>query len=204
MRALMGLVTGAAPAPQTGDGAHVAGGVRTAARAQGTGIHGPRAQGAGSQGPSGAAGTVAGAGAHGAAGAASPAASFSTELAVRTNPQPSATVRAAGSTGLAFTPGWEEPPVGAGEAARLRWAAEQLEALFLEQLWRGMRRTVLKAGMLDGPGVELFEEMLDQERARAMAAAGVLGLADMVYEQMSRYIADDSNGRTTPGGRVNM
>jgi len=67
-----------------------------------------------------------------------------------------------------------------------------------------MRRTVMKTGMLDGPGVDLFEEMLDQERARAMAAAGALGLADMVYEQMSRYIVDDSNGRTMPGRRVNM
>ncbi|MFS8534448.1 MAG: rod-binding protein [Limnochordales bacterium] len=151
-----------------------------------------------------ATGAAAGARAPGAGGAARPVVSFSAELAARTNPRPAATVRAAGSTGLAFTPGWEEPPVGAGEAARLRWAAEQLEALFLEQLWRGMRRTVIKTGMLDGPGVDLFEEMLDQERARAMAAAGALGLADMVYEQMSRYIVDDSNGRTVPGRRVNM
>ncbi|GEM_PF-3235478 len=122
---------------------------------------------------------------------------FAAQLAARATPRPA--VRTGTSTGAAFTPGWDEPPASAGEAARLRWAAEQLEALFLEQLWRGMRRTVMKSGMLDGPGVQLFEEMLDQERARIMAGTGALGLADLVYEQMSRYIDTGGQGRTSPG-----
>jgi len=112
--------------------------------------------------------------------------------------------------GMAFTPGFSVPPATAGEAARLRWAAEQLEALFLEQLWRGMRRTVMAAGMLDGAGVRMFEEMLDQERAVIMAEAGALGLADLIYEQMSRFVAapgagtESGMGRTTAGGREDM
>lgn len=191
IRALMGLVTGGATSQKQSDGALRAGGPGAALRVSVAESHGE----------SHAAG-IATAGRP--ATQKGDASSFRAELSSRTNAGRATAVRAAGSTGLAFTPGWEEPPVSAGEAARLRWAAEQLEALFLEQLWRGMRRTVMKTGMLDGPGVELFEEMLDQERARAMAAAGTLGLADMVYEQMSRYINEDAHGRTTRGSGKNM
>ncbi|HEY8417933.1 MAG TPA: rod-binding protein [Limnochordales bacterium] len=116
--------------------------------------------------------------------------------------------------GMAFTPGFTVPPASAGEKARLRWAAQQLEALFLEQLWRGMRRTVMTTGMLDGPGVRMFEELLDQERAVIMAEAGALGLADLIYEQMSQYVSAPAvetaartatmMGRTTAGGREVM
>lgn len=95
----------------------------------------------------------------------------------------------------------DAPPAGAGEAARLQWAAEQLESLFIHELWKGMRRTVMKSGMFDGAGVRLFEEMLDEERSRAMAEAGGVGLAQLIYEQMSAHVDDEhlpDVGRTTP------
>ncbi|MBO8142168.1 MAG: rod-binding protein [Firmicutes bacterium] len=109
---------------------------------------------------------------------------------------------AAGRAGssMAFTPGWTEPPAGTSEDERLRWAAQQMEALFIEQLWKGMRRTVPRSGMFDGIGTEVFEEMLDQERSRLMAEAGTLGLAKMIYEQMSRYAGNEGGGRTTGRG----
>lgn len=84
----------------------------------------------------------------------------------------------------------DAPPPSAGEAARLRWAAEQLESVFINELWKSMRRTVNKTGMFDGPGVRLFEEMLDEERSRAMAAGGGLGLAALLYEQLSAHIQE--------------
>lgn len=110
----------------------------------------------------------------------------------------------AGSANFGAAP--DAPPLSAGEAARLQWAAEQLESLFINQLWRSMRRTVIRSGMFDGPGVRLFEEMLDEERSRAMANAGGLGLAAMLYEQLSAHLQEEprldeqakENGRTTP------
>lgn len=84
----------------------------------------------------------------------------------------------------------DAPPATAGEAARLKWAAQQLEAVFINELWKSMRRTVMKSGMFDGPGVRLFEEMLDEERSKAMASAGDLGLAALIYEQLSVHLAD--------------
>lgn len=89
----------------------------------------------------------------------------------------------------AGNPVGDEPPRSAGEEVRLRWAAEQLEALFLQELWKSMRSTVPKGGMFDNMAVDLFEEMLDEERSKTMAAAGGIGLAQMIYEQMSAHLA---------------
>lgn len=97
------------------------------------------------------------------------------------------------------------PPPGAGSDIRLRWAAEQLEALFVHELLKSMRRTVMKAGMFDGLGVKMFEEMLDEERSKEMAAAGGLGLARLIYDQLAPHVPaapDVSAGPARDGGRT--
>lgn len=104
-----------------------------------------------------------------------------------------ANVAGAGAVNAGAAP--DAPPASAGEAARLQWAAEQLESLFINELWKSMRRTVPKTGMFDGAGVRLFEEMLDEERSRAMASAGGLGLAALLYEQLSVHIRDERPAR---------
>lgn len=84
------------------------------------------------------------------------------------------------------------PPPGTDADTQLRWAAEQMEALLIHELLKSMRRTVMKTGMLDGPGVQLFEEMLDEERSKEMAATGGLGLAQLIYEQMAPHVSPSS------------
>lgn len=86
------------------------------------------------------------------------------------------------------------PPPSAGEEARLRWAAEQLEALLLHELLKSMRSTVAKTGLFDSQATKMFEEMLDEERAAQMAQAGGIGLADLIYEQMSRHLPGKNDG----------
>lgn len=88
------------------------------------------------------------------------------------------------------------PPEGADEAARLAWAARELEAFFLQELWRAMRRSVPEGGLFRGaPGSRMFEEMLDEERSRLMAASDQLGLAALIYERTLPYVL--RNGGTT-------
>lgn len=89
------------------------------------------------------------------------------------------------------------PPPGAGSDARLRWAAEQLEALLVHELMKSMRRTVMKTGMFDGMGVKMFEEMLDEERSKELAAGGGLGLAQLIYDQMAPHVSAQDASRTT-------
>lgn len=89
------------------------------------------------------------------------------------------------------------PPPGAGEHARLRWAAEQLESLLLYELLKSARGTVMKTGLLDSQATKMFEDMLDEERAAQMARSGGMGLAELIYEQMSRHLppADEQEGK---------
>jgi flagellar protein FlgJ len=74
----------------------------------------------------------------------------------------------------------------------LQEAAEQFEAIFLYQLMEQMRRTVPENDQLgDGRAEKIFQSMLDQEMASNFAQGQSIGLAKMIYEQMSRYVPDD-------------
>ena len=76
----------------------------------------------------------------------------------------------------------------------LRDAAEQFEALFVQTLLAEMRRTVAENDLLgDRRAEKLFQSMLDQEMAVNSSQAQSLGLAKLIYEQMSRYVPDDQD-----------
>lgn len=67
-----------------------------------------------------------------------------------------------------------------------------------------MRRTVMKTGMFDSPASNMFEEMLDEERANQMAHDGGMGLADLIYEQMSGHLAPEEKDSTDGRNRVRL
>ena len=77
---------------------------------------------------------------------------------------------------------------------KLREACEGFEAIFLQQIWQQMRKTVPK-GYLHSKSQETYQSMFDVELAKKMASAGGIGLADMLYEQLSQQL--ENTGRTT-------
>jgi len=99
------------------------------------------------------------------------------------------------------------PPPG-GEEARLRQAARQLEGVFVEQLFKAMRETVPREGVVDGgSGEEMFTGMLDQHLAGALPETwGDGGIADALYRQLRGAIdatgapqaATDATGKVKP------
>lgn len=90
---------------------------------------------------------------------------------------------------------------GADADAELRNACEQLESVFLEQLLQEMRRTVPQDDLFGGGrGEDLFQSMFDQEIAEEMAGRGGIGLAEILYRQLSRQAAPPSRlGGHRPG-----
>lgn len=66
-------------------------------------------------------------------------------------------------------------------------AASQFEALFTRQLLKTMRDAMPKSGMFDGPGTQMFEQMLDDQLTQVTAGAPG-GLGDMIAKHLSRYI----------------
>ena len=76
------------------------------------------------------------------------------------------------------------------DETRLRTACEGFESYFLQTMFREMRKTSLNAGGLfaKSGAEEIFEDMLDEERAKAAAKRGGIGLADMVCKQLSKQL----------------
>lgn len=94
--------------------------------------------------------------------------------------------RTTGTTG----PGWGRPDIrtdGAGPR-ELRQAAEEFEAMFLNQYLQQARKSQLADGLLASSAGNTFRGMLDQEYARTASSGMSLGIADALYSQFSRHL----------------
>ena len=69
---------------------------------------------------------------------------------------------------------------------KLKKACEEIEALFIQQIFKQMRATVPKGGFIpESMGTKIYEEMLDTEYSKLIAASPHnLGLADLLYQQL--------------------
>lgn len=69
-------------------------------------------------------------------------------------------------------------------------ACKEFEAYFIEQVYKGMEKTIMKAEDEESSSnqyLEYFSEMQTQEYAKATAEQGNgIGLAQQLYEQMKR------------------
>ena len=82
---------------------------------------------------------------------------------------------------------------------KLRESCEGFEAIFLQKMWEQMRKTVPKEGFLHSKDEETYQSLFDVELCKKMAGAGGIGLADMLYIQLSQQL--EHTGRTTTPGR---
>lgn len=66
-------------------------------------------------------------------------------------------------------------------------AAREMEALFVVQLMKAMRKTVPESGLLTGGrGEEIMRSIQDETLAQAVAARGGMGLAERLEETLAR------------------
>jgi len=87
---------------------------------------------------------------------------------------------------------------GASKEEKLREACEGFESIFLQKMWEQMRKTVPKEGYLHSKDAETYQSLFDIELCKKMASAGGIGLADMLYQQLSQQL--ENTGRTTSPG----
>jgi len=72
-----------------------------------------------------------------------------------------------------------------GDPEAIREVAKQFESVFLHQVFKSMRSTVPKDGMLQsGFGGEVFTDMLDQKYADLASKSSSFGLADTIARQL--------------------
>lgn len=71
---------------------------------------------------------------------------------------------------------------------RMVETARDFEAIFVKQMFKGMRRTIPEGGLLPrGNAEEIYYDMQDMEAAKQATAQGGIGLSKVFLEQMSKY-----------------
>jgi len=78
---------------------------------------------------------------------------------------------------------------------KLRDAARQLEAQFLHQLLRAMRRTIVSTQ--SSHTAQMYTDMMDEALARQLAQSDQFGLGRLIYEKLSPYV--QTPGRVSGG-----
>ena len=79
-------------------------------------------------------------------------------------------------------------------AAELKKACQDFEAIFLQSLFKSMRRTVIDSGLFEkDTSHEIYQDMLDGEIAREVSRRQSMGLADQMYRQMEKFLPGKKN-----------
>ncbi len=73
---------------------------------------------------------------------------------------------------------------GQNTPATIKEAAKQFESLFMRELIKSMRDATAKSGLLDSPGGDLSQDLLDQQLAVHMSGMPG-GLSDLIARQLS-------------------
>jgi len=84
-----------------------------------------------------------------------------------------------------------------------RKAAAQFEALFMQMVLKSMRESVPRSGMLEGPGADVYQGMLDTQLAQSMTGrAG--GLSEMIAQQLMRSMRGADGAGAAQAPRVSI
>jgi len=85
---------------------------------------------------------------------------------------------------------------GAKSDEELKKIAQQFESIFVNQLMKSMRDTLPKSGLVSSFSLDMYESMFDQEVAGEMAKNKSIGLAEVLYTQLSRLNEKSANEKT--------
>ncbi len=88
---------------------------------------------------------------------------------------------------LLATQALQNPTTKPGGGKEIVETAREFEAIFVQQVFKGMRRTIPDSGLLPrGNAEEIFYDMQDVEAAKQLTRHGGIGLSEMLIEQMTK------------------
>lgn len=86
------------------------------------------------------------------------------------------------------------------EAEVLKKAAQEFESLFIYQMLKTMRESVMKSDLFHGGNAEdMYTSLFDAEVSKSLSYAGGIGLEKILLEQLSREIGTLKQDITAPG-----
>lgn len=83
--------------------------------------------------------------------------------------------------------------VGRNKEKELKDACVKFEAVFINQLWSEMRKTVPKEGFLHSKMEDQYLSMFDQQFSEHLAENGGIGLADILMDQLKNQVENAAN-----------
>ncbi|EPR41705.1 Flagellar protein FlgJ [Desulfovibrio sp. X2] len=75
----------------------------------------------------------------------------------------------------------------------LRKVCSDFEAIFMQKMWEQMQHSIPKEGYLHSRYEDQYMSMFSQELSKKFANAGGIGLADMMYKQLSAELKSKQN-----------
>ncbi len=76
---------------------------------------------------------------------------------------------------------------------KLKKACSDLEAIFVNMMFKQMRNTVQKGGLVDGGSAEeMYEDMLFDKYADEVSKGQGTGLGDVLYKQLAKSMKKES------------
>jgi Rod binding domain-containing protein len=80
-------------------------------------------------------------------------------------------------------------------ASELKAASQEFEAVFIAYLLKVMRDTIEESGLMDGGfGKSIYTELFDQEVSLTIARRGMLGMSDLLYQNLLSGTSMDKIG----------
>jgi flagellar protein FlgJ len=77
------------------------------------------------------------------------------------------------------------------DRAALKKACQDFEAIFIQSMFKSMRKTVPEGGIFKGDhATEMYQDMIDQDIASQISRRQSLGLADQMYRQMEKILPE--------------
>jgi flagellar protein FlgJ len=78
------------------------------------------------------------------------------------------------------------------DAARLKKATEDFEAIFIQSMFKSMRKTIPESGFIEkSAGHDIYRDMMDAEIAKEISRRQSMGLAAQMYRQMEKFLPPD-------------
>lgn len=113
-----------------------------------------------------------------------------TDVSMNTNPQ-QVTAKKEEADAANFESAIEKA-LASGDKEQLKKVSEQFESVFIHMMIKSMRTTVVDGGLTEKSNARgIYEGMYDQELANEMANGRTMGIADMLYKQLEKYVSDE-------------
>lgn len=74
----------------------------------------------------------------------------------------------------------------AAREAEVRKACSEFESLFVYQMLKTMRNTVMKSGFLHGKAEDIYTSLFDQQISTNISQSGGIGIQEILYQELGR------------------